>query len=202
MSREANFPVARLVGLPEYTPRQIWWRNWARQAAVAAVLRHHPQAGGVEVLLIKRSEHPLDPWSGHMAFPGGRRDPGDRRIYQTAVRELHEEIGLDIETTGRHFGRLSDIMARPIRWRRRPLIVSPFVFALEQPPPRYRLDPAEVDEMVWVPLSFLADHANRQKMDWQRGRVKVKLPCYRYKGYLIWGLTLRMLDELTAITFP
>lgn len=191
--------IIQVENLASYSPRRFWWRRWTNQAAVAAVLRRQERAVGEEVLLIKRSEHPLDPWSGHMAFPGGRREQSDKQVYSTAVRELHEEIGLDIERHGSRFGRLSDIMARPLRWRKRPLVVSPFVFRLEQEPTAYRLDPAEVDEMVWVPLAFLADRANRSTMTWQRSGVAIPLPCYRYNNYLIWGLTLRMLDELMRV---
>src|SRR6185295_3323821 len=64
------------------------------RAAVAAILRE--SATDLEALLIRRAEREDDPWSGHMAFPGGRRGAADRDIEETARRETLEEIGLDL----------------------------------------------------------------------------------------------------------
>ena len=65
-----------------------------RLAGVCAVLREVP--GDVEVLVIRRGEREGDPWSGHMALPGGRFEPEDLSVYTTAVRETHEEVGIDL----------------------------------------------------------------------------------------------------------
>ena len=62
-----------------------------RLAAVALILA--PCDGEISVCMILRSEHPEDPWSGHMAFPGGRADTEDRNNLHTARRETWEEIG-------------------------------------------------------------------------------------------------------------
>lgn len=198
MTNRINHNLA-IANLPTHKPRDIWWRSWSNQAAVAAILRENPASLEPEVLLIKRTEHPHDRWSGHMAFPGGRRDREDDRVYTTAVRELKEEVGLDIHAFGRDYGKLSDIMAQPRRLLSRPLIVSPFIFWLESEPPAYDPDPLEVAEMVWVPLPYLANQENRESMKWSKGKISLNLPCYRYQSYLIWGLTLKMLDEMMAV---
>ena len=57
----------------------------------------------------------------------------------------------------------------------------------------------EVAEVVWVPLEFLLDTANREEMVWERAGIKLRMPCYFYEGRRIWGLSLRMLDELMDI---
>src|SRR5688572_28899501 len=79
--------------LAAHTPRIL--TPTAKHAAVAAVL-HEPGEGHPELLFIERAEHPLDPWSGHMAFPGGRVDPGDPGPRHAAERETLEEVGLDL----------------------------------------------------------------------------------------------------------
>jgi hypothetical protein len=53
-----------------------------------------------------------------------------------------------------------------------------------------------VQEAVWVPLAFLGDRRNRGRFVWMGRGVPLALPCYRYEGRLIWGLTLHMLDHL------
>jgi 8-oxo-dGTP pyrophosphatase MutT (NUDIX family) len=141
--------------------------------------------------MIKRAEREGDPWSGHMAFPGGRMDKADAHGYAVAVRETEEEIGLALGPRDRCIGRLSDINARPLRGAFG-MVVSPFVFRLDREiefTPNY-----EVAEVVWVPLEFLLDTDNRDEMLWE-GR-NMRLPCYFYEQRCIWGLSLMMLDEL------
>ncbi len=165
----------------------------AARAAVAAVVRE--RSGAAELLFIHRAEHPEDPWSGHMAFPGGRVDPADATPLDAAMRETLEEVALDLTRDGRRIGRLSDVRA-VARGRRLPLVIEPFVFELAGDPPLVGND--EVQEIVWVPLGFLADRTNRQRMVWRGRGVPVPLPCYRFEGRLIWGLTLQMVDDLLA----
>lgn len=181
-----------------HRPRKAFWRRWSTRAAVTAVLTDRPELGGSSVLLMRRTTREGDPWSGHMSFPGGRQDQSDRHVYDTAVRELAEETGLHIHNHGAYLGRLSDVMARPQTLRRRPLIVTPFVFHLQHTP-TWNIDPREVEELLWVPISFLADESNRGEMNWSRGKMSFTLPCYDYEGRRIWGLTLKMLDELLEV---
>ena len=78
-----------------------------RQAAVALVLREGPE--GPELLVIKRSETERDHWSGHLALPGGRVEPGDENLLATAVRETLEEVGLDLGAGGEAIARLGTV---------------------------------------------------------------------------------------------
>lgn len=175
-------------------PRRRWWRRWVKRSAVALVLREH--ADELEVLMIKRAEREGDPWSGHMGFPGGRMDPDDITGIRTAERETLEELGVDLEKAGHCIGRLSDLVSRPHSGRR-PMVVSPYVYRLHTPvgiTPNH-----EVAEAVWVPLVFLMDHSNRERMEWRRGKLALNLPCYFYGGRRIWGMSLAMLDELLGL---
>jgi 8-oxo-dGTP pyrophosphatase MutT (NUDIX family) len=174
--------------------RKLMRRVWAR-SAVALFLHHCPHEG-VSVLMIRRAEREGDPWSGHMAFPGGRKDKADRNTLATALRETEEEVGLQADGVARLLGRLSDI-ATHARLRHGPMVITPYVFSL---PERFPLQPNhEVAETVWIPLAFLADRANREKMRWAPNGVPLELPCYLFGGRRIWGLSLMMLDELLEV---
>ena len=166
------------------------FRRFMTRSSVAAILRSQHQ--GVEVLLIKRADKKGDRWSGHMAFPGGRSEENDANAKATAFRETEEEIGVRLDEC-QYIGRLSDVMTLA-HGSKRPMVVSPYVFKTEGV-----LDfdlNHEVAEVVWVPLQFLANKENRETMPWTAKGIKLQLPCYFYKGHRIWGLTLKMLDEL------
>lgn len=177
-----------------YRAPRKWYRHWCYRSAVAIILREGDQ--GIEALMIRRAEREGDPWSGHMGFPGGRMDKTDRGGLTTAQRETWEEIGLLKNTYSDCVGRLPDLIASP-RKHVRPMVISCFVFSLAVEP-ELTLN-YEVDEVVWVPLSFLADKNNREVMQWQRKNKSIELPCYFYQGRRIWGLSLMMLDDLLAV---
>lgn len=175
--------------------KRIPGAQWMKHASVAIVLREYQQ--GIQILMIKRAVKEGDPWSGHMAFPGGRAEPGDEHLLATAIRETQEEICLDLSKQGQHIADLSMLPAtlkRVFPPRLPPLVVSPFVFQLDGDP---ILEPnQEVAEVVWIPLSFFLETNNRSSMTYPKFGLSWELPCYRYEGRVIWGLSLRMLDEL------
>ena len=175
------------------SPRKIPGRRWMTRASVAVILRKS-QAHGFDILLIKRAERSDDPWSGDMAFPGGKMASTDQSIYHTALRELQEEIGLDAENL-KQLGRLSDQLTKTHSGFR-PMIISPFIFELKEHAD-FVLN-HEVAEIVWVPLTHFSNLVNRKQMIWKLKGLKVNLPCYWFNNKRVWGLTLRMLDELIA----
>lgn len=177
--------------LGDHSPGKNPLRRLMKRSAVAMILQ--VREGELHILMIKRAEREGDPWSGHMAFPGGRMDKADANGYAVAVRETEEEVGLALGSQDECIGRLSDLNARPHRGTFG-MAVSPFVFRLDREvsfSPNY-----EVAEVLWVPLEFLADADNREEMNWRYKGVSIPVPCYRYKGRCIWGLSLMMLDEL------
>jgi 8-oxo-dGTP pyrophosphatase MutT (NUDIX family) len=159
------------------------------QAAVALVVR-----GGerLEVLLIKRAKREHDPWSGHMALPGGRRDPADASLLETAMRETREETGVALDDRGVHLGRLEEVRPQSARLPR--LSVTPHVFGVPPETPAHVASP-EVDAVHWVEIDVLRAPATR-------GHVQIPLPggarsfpCLRVAGDVVWGLTYRILDD-------
>lgn len=175
--------------------RRMPGRRRMVRSAVAVVLRETTH-NGVEVLLMRRAQRAGDPWSGHMSFPGGRMHLEDASTRDCAMRETFEETGLDLTVTGEYIGRLSDVVTRRHE-KFTPMAVTPHVFRLQG---AVTWDSNhEVVELVWVPLSFLGNPANRERMVWKLGRVRWPLPCYFFEGRRIWGLTLLMLDELLLV---
>lgn len=166
-----------------------------KRAAVAAVLRDHTQHGP-EVLLIRRAEHPHDPWSGHMALPGGREDPSDADLLETAVRETREEVSLDLRVSARLLGRLDELPA-VARGRRTGLTIVPFVFELTH-------DVAlrhnhEVAEIVWAPVEPLFRGQLATTYGYEISGQKLELPAHDVDGRIVWGLTFRMLENLFSL---
>jgi len=164
-----------------------------QRSSVAMILQL--REGELHILMIKRAEREGDQWSGHMAFPGGRMEAQDDHGLATAVRETEEEIGLALGPQDRCLGRLSDLRARPRR--NLGMAVSAYVFLLEREvefTPNY-----EVAEVVWVPLSFLLDVGNREELVWMGRFSGIRTPCYYFEERCIWGLSLRMLDEMMGL---
>jgi 8-oxo-dGTP pyrophosphatase MutT (NUDIX family) len=164
------------------------------RAAVAMVLE--PRADDIHLFFIHRAEHEADPWSGHMGFPGGRKDPEDPDVLQTALREVQEEVGIDLGAHGRLIGPIDELQG-VARGRQLPLVISPFVFALEEP-----VEPQpnhEVQSVLWVPLEFLANPANESMIDYSIGGQPMRLPAYVYQDRTIWGLTFRMIRSFLDV---
>lgn len=186
--------------LARHEPRRILLEGVMRQAAVAAILRE--RHGEAELLFIRRAEHPKDPWSGHMAFPGGRVDDDDEDAFAAARRETREELALDLVLFAEKIGELTHLMVmahgKPL-----PMVVVPFVFELSTTDDPKLIPSDEVQEALWVPVSYLADEKNRSTMVYNiAGALPVTLACCRYEGRTIWGLTLQMVDELLALSWP
>jgi 8-oxo-dGTP pyrophosphatase MutT (NUDIX family) len=160
-----------------------------RQAAVSLILR---QGREVETLLIRRAEAKGDPWSGHMALPGGRRDPTDPDLLHTARREALEETGVALERTGVVLGFLDPL--NPATHRLPPLSIYPFVFAVPSET-EATLCSREVAEVMWVPISGLFSPAAESTVQIPLGDTTGDFPCLRLDGRVIWGLTYRVLQD-------
>jgi 8-oxo-dGTP pyrophosphatase MutT (NUDIX family) len=156
-------------------------------AAVSLVLRTGP---GPELLLIRRAEAEGDPWSGHMALPGGRRDPTDPTLLHTAVRETREETGLCLSGEGTVLGRLDTVA--PATRHLPPISIHPFVFGVPEGTPARAASP-EVAEVLWAPLSALRCPSVADSVDVPLGELTRTFPCLRVGERVVWGLTYRIL---------
>ncbi len=158
-------------------------------AAAAAVVVARTE-GGPAVLLIERNLMEDDPWSGHVAFPGGRREALDGSPLATAIRETQEEVGLTL-TADQCLGHLG-----PWTPRTRPeALVVPLVFHLPAPVPTGRSQEARAS--FWAELGMVASSAGRSVQSTSLGPLEV--PSFSFHGRTIWGFTYRVLLELLGL---
>ena len=172
-------------------PRRIPFRHRVARSAVAVIYRYHNEQ--LELLLIKRATRDGDPWSGHMAFPGGKIQAEDNSASHAAIRETQEEIGIDLTQCARFDSRLSDLLTRRHN-QLKPMVVSPFMFELTEDV-HFETN-YEVAEVVWVPLAFFKDAQNKTPYPWKVGPVTLNFDSYNYQGRTIWGLTYMMIQEI------
>ena len=162
-------------------------------AAVAVVLAPAPDS----VLLIQRAERAGDPWSGHMALPGGRQDPAEPDLLVTAIRETAEEVGLVLRAE-QLIGSLDDVVPRTPALP--PIAVRPYVFLLDHLPD-LTLN-LEVAAARWVPLETLLHPGNQQPFLVEILGETREFPAYRLDGSVVWGMTERILSGLLEHVRP
>jgi 8-oxo-dGTP pyrophosphatase MutT (NUDIX family) len=158
------------------------------EAAVAIV---HARGLEESVLLIRRSERDNDPWSGHWSFPGGRCEPGDQDLAHTALRELEEECGIRLDRD--HLEAALPPLSAGRRMRH-VLTVAPFLFRADGELPTV-VDPEEVAEAVWVPLSLLRDPSRHRLSSVPRLPPEMAFPAIELNGVPLWGFTYRVITD-------
>jgi len=160
----------------------------ARHAAVAVVVTKEPAPA---LLFVKRQERNDDPWSGHMAFPGGFQAAGETAI-ETAQREAEEETGLPLARIGECIGSLDDVFPRSVYLPR--VVVTPVVFLVEGRPPVTAL--AEVDDAVWLQAEAIFSPGNRRPLELDLPSGRRTFDSIVVGDFTIWGLTERVLSQL------
>jgi len=163
------------------------------RAAVSLVVRGRDD---LDLLLIKRARHDADPWSGHMALPGGRSDADDPSLDHTAMRETLEETGVDLAREGHPLGRLSRVTPSSTRLPR--ITIDPFVFGVAKGA-EARVASAEVAAVHWVPLAELRSPSTRDTVEIETARGTRAFPCLRVADDVVWGLTYRILVDFFEI---
>lgn len=155
-----------------------------QQANTAVSLLLKPRRGDFDLLLVKRVENPSDTWSGQMALPGGKREPKDESLKDTAVRETWEEIGVAVGTC-RFLGVLDAVKSEPMPKFK----ILPFVVLLEDEP-RLKLNKAELETFIWVPYEEVSSQ--------RKGTVQFsfgEVPAYIFAEGIVWGITYNILSE-------
>jgi 8-oxo-dGTP pyrophosphatase MutT (NUDIX family) len=174
--------------LDGYTPETIKLGGLT-PAAVAIIVMENQ--GGASILLTVRTDE-VEHHKGEISFPGGRVDEGDKSPLAAALRETHEEIGLDPERL-ELLGRLDDVISISS------YLVTPYVFHLEGKPPALTPQPTEVSEIITVPLTHLLQPTNH-RLDYSYGPGR-PLHFFQWEGKDIWGLTGGVLYQLLQVAF-
>lgn len=177
--------IACLLKHPRPTLRDI---PGHRRAAVALLLARSEI--GYQILFIERSTHPGDPWSGNIAFPGGKVEPDDRDARHAAERETMEELAIDL-AGAEYLGRLSDYDGAHL-----PVMLSCFVYGVA---PSLRCEPSdEVKDAFWMPVVDLVDPERHGIHQFTFSGDRFESPCIRlpYEDKpVLWGLTYRLLQD-------
>jgi len=159
------------------------------EAAVAIITCAGPDEA---ILLLKRVENDRDPWSGHYAFPGGKRECDDDTIYQTCLREVYEETGITLADAD--LQRVCE-PARAGRNVKAPILVQPYVFNLDTRPP-VTVEQKEIDSHVWLSVRSF------KQVDLHRVHEIVPdmtRPVFPMNDYYIWGFTYGLLCRLLDV---
>ena len=158
------------------------------KAAVSVIVREHQDQ--VEFLMMQRAFHENDPWSGQMAFPGGKVEVSDQNPRAAAMRETAEEVGIELSRQD-YVGQLNDLYG----FKHEGIYVahiSSFVFRAPENcviKPNY-----EVADTVWLPFSHLEDPLNFQILEQPRSGIP-DMPAITInpvKQQVLWGLSLRI----------
>ena len=163
-----------------------------RRAAVAVVLQGEASP---RVLLMKRIDRVGDPWSGHISLPGGGYHASDGDLRITAIRETQEELGIDLHGA-RLLGNLETLQPRTSGPSG--IEVTPFVFATAE-----ALEPVcgpEALAAFWLPLELAA--SGSLDSTFTHPATQIAFPSWSYEGYVIWGMTRRILEVVLELAHP
>jgi 8-oxo-dGTP pyrophosphatase MutT (NUDIX family) len=164
----------------------------ARRAAVAIVLApSHDGADALSLLVLRRSEREGDPWSGHMALPGGHVHPSDADLLHTARRETLEEVGIDL-SDAELLGQLDDL--GPMNTSE--IAVRPFVFWISTQRSVSLSD--EVAEVLWVSLDALASDALKTTREVAIRGAMLRVAAYVIDERVVWGMTFNLLQRFLS----
>lgn len=186
-------PYSQIQTILQSRQPKLFAESDKKQAAVAVII--HPTDKDLHILFIERAAHPKDPWSGHIAFPGGTIEPEDANLKQTAERETQEELGLDLSSAN-YVGQLDDVTGATL-----PVQVSAYVYALDHPP---QLCPnEEVCDVFWSSYHQITDPARLQTLQLKNWHPLKEVPAINLLGPnrpVLWGLTYRLVAQLVSFT--
>lgn len=152
-------------------------------AAVAIIRCPDPAES---ILLLRRAQNRSDPWSGHFAFPGGRWETYDQTLYNTCVREVLEETGIELPDQALEHVLTPSLAGRNVK---APVLVQPYLFELASRPPVI-VESAEIDNFQWLETGAFRDKTQHIRTEALPGRFR---PAFPLGDYYVWGFTYLLL---------
>lgn len=164
---------------------------YSRASAAVAVIRCLKPVESI--LLLRRIRSSKDPWSGHFAFPGGRRDAGDNNAFETCLREVYEESGISLRDDS-----LQKILPLTPAGRNvaAPVMVQPFLFELPSRPP-ITIETREIESFIWLESAAFKDRNRHEMVEILPNRIR---PAFPLTDYYVWGFTYGILCRLLEVT--
>ncbi len=152
----------------------------------------YPYKDRISLVLIQRPNYD-GVHGGQIAFPGGKSEPDDKDLMETALRETEEEIGVQPENI-EVIGRLSDLYIPPSNF-----MVSPFIgFTTEVP--QFNIDPHEVDGIITISVDDLFNEEHIQDVSIPHRKYgNLEVPAFVIRNHIIWGATAMMLAEFRSV---
>jgi 8-oxo-dGTP pyrophosphatase MutT (NUDIX family) len=165
--------------------------NLKKAGVLIAILNYDEYIDSPSIIYTQRSSI-VSTHSGEVSFPGGMMEDIDTDLYQTALRESHEEMNLDPSIVTK-IGRLNYLISRY------DIEVNPFVAVIDEKP---NLEGnSEIEEIFEVPIEFLLNKNNMTTQTFQRDNMKLEMPTWYYNDQKIWGLTAMITADLLNICF-
>lgn len=186
---EAQYRMA-----PSYRPRLTRSEIESMNPKVSGVmLLLYPKNNELNIVFTQRKLYE-GVHSGQMSFPGGKKEEGDSTLIETALRETHEEIGVEpsaIEVVGQ----LSELYIPPSNFLVWPTVGFSADSILFKP------QASEVEKVIEIPVSFFMDKQNINPQTEIKlfNNTRVTVPAYIFNGHVIWGATAIMLSEFTYV---
>lgn len=185
--REAQYKMAHAVRQDTPPPPPD-----AREAGVLALFYPKPQEWHL-ALILRQNKNPKDRHGGQVSFPGGKRDPSDRNLQHTALREAEEEIGVD-QRDIQILGSLTDLYIPVSNF-----LVQPYVGFVDYQP-EFIPEPEEVAQVLEIPFAAFRDERNRQLKDVHINPqiILKQVPFFNVSQQTVWGATAMMINEMVV----
>ena len=138
------------------------------------------------ILLLRRKKVSGDPWSGHFALPGGKRESGDASLLETCLRETHEETGIELSANDLEKSVEASYAGSCLNAS---VLVQPYLFCLSDRP-EVQIEPSEIESYHWLDLASFRDYAAHVEAEMLPARM---YPVFPLKDYYVWGFTYKLL---------
>jgi 8-oxo-dGTP pyrophosphatase MutT (NUDIX family) len=189
-----GFPAQKLMAPPGRKQFEKYFFEKTTRKSAVLVLFFPGETGEINTILIKRPEAEIGSHAGQISFPGGGFITEDKSLFHTALRETHEEIGVNRAEVV-FLGGLTPVYIPVSNY-----MVYPFAGSIHKKP-TFSLNAAEAEEIIEVQVKEIlnAENISKTEVFVKRMGKTMAVPCYKINGKIIWGATAMIISELAEI---